>query len=182
FALADGAPDVLALACEVEASDGGGASFVVDCGRLHAALEASDDPAARRLASFLVETRIDQTEPGKLPCHGPLGLRGEGGRTWWRGSYCLAPLASDPEPDATLARIAEWQALLRDLAERIERFHLRPGEVLLADNTRVLHGRDPYVDRGRLLWRLWAWTDAAVVPDNAYASSDTSLVAAEPDR
>ena len=45
-----------------------------------------------------------------------------------------------------------------------------------ADNTRLVHGRDPYVDTDRLLWRLWGWTDRAVVPDTAYTGSDTSKV------
>jgi hypothetical protein len=173
FALADGAPDVVVLGCEVDADDGGGDSFVIDCGRMHAALAKGD---GAELAAFLVDTAIDQTEPGKLPCHGPLGVRGPGGRIWWRGSYTLGPLPDDPDAARTAASLATWKAFLADLAAGAARFHLDPGDVLVIDNTRVLHGRDPYVDRGRLLWRLWAWTDAAFVPDVSYSLSDTSRV------
>ena len=34
---------------------------------------------------------------------------------------------------------------------------MTPGDVLLVDNYRCLHGRDPYVGQ-RFLWRVWAWT------------------------
>jgi hypothetical protein len=30
---------------------------------------------------------------------------------------------------------------------------------VLVDNFRLLHGRDPYQDLRRKLWRLWLWTD-----------------------
>ena len=42
------------------------------------------------------------------------------------------------------------------------RFRLRPGEAVLVDNFRMLHGRDPYTDLRRKLWRLWHWTDMAM--------------------
>ena len=84
FALADAAPDVLALAVERSARCGGGASFVIDARALHAHLAETDPDFAR----WLVEARIDQTEPGKLEAIGPIGVQREG-RTWWRCSYCL---------------------------------------------------------------------------------------------
>ena len=69
-----------------------------------------------------------------------------------------------------------WIGLLRDLAREANRFRLETGEILLADNTVVFHGRDPYEDRARLLWRVWAWTPRAWQPDTAYVISDTSKV------
>jgi hypothetical protein len=169
FALADGAPDVLALGCERAARDGGGASFMVDADAVHRAID-------EEFAAFLVDTDIDQTEPGKLPMVGPIGLRREGASIAWRCSYYLRPRDTDPDRHATHQRIDDWLWLLEDLAAGATRFHLTDGDVLVSDNTRTFHGRDPYVDTDRLLWRLWCWTDAAPVPLTAYRGSDTSLI------
>jgi hypothetical protein len=173
FALAEGAPDVLALACEHAARDGGGASFVVDADRVHAAL-ADTEPD---LAAFLLEGRVDQTEPGKLTSVGPIGVRTASGRTAWRCSYHLQPAADDPDAAATTALLDRWWAELEELSEHASRFHLVAGDVLVADNLRVFHGRDAYEDTDRLLWRIWAWTGAALAQTD-YAVSDTSLVQA----
>ena len=67
--------------------------------------------------------------------------------------------------------------LLEDLGAGATRFQLVDGDVLVADNAWVFHGRDPYEDTERLFWRIWAWTDAALAQTD-YAGSDTSLVEA----
>ena len=38
------------------------------------------------------------------------------------------------------------------------RYVVGPGEALLIDNYRMLHGRDPFVG-GRIMWRVMCWTD-----------------------
>jgi hypothetical protein len=172
FALADAAPDVLALAVEHAARCGGGASFVIDARALHAHLTEIDPDFAR----WLVEADVDQTEPGKVPAIGPIGVQRDG-RTWWRCSYCLAVPAGDPDPAATQAGLDRWLALLEALGAGATRFQLVDGDVLVADNAWVFHGRDPYEDTDRLFWRIWAWTDAALAQSD-YAGSDTSLVQA----
>lgn len=172
FALADAAPDVLALGVERAARCGGGASYVIDARALHSHLALTDPGFAR----WLVEARIDQTEPGKVPALGPIGVVDpDGGPTRWRCSYCLAVPDDDPDPAATQAGLDRWWALLAELGEHAIRFHLVDGDVLVADNLWAFHGRDPYEDTDRLLWRIWAWTEGAL-EQSAYALSDTSLV------
>ncbi len=29
----------------------------------------------------------------------------------------------------------------------------------MIDNYRMFHGREPYADLDRLMWRVWIWTD-----------------------
>lgn len=176
FALADGAPDALALGC-VHAAEDGGASFLADLDVVLAQLSLGDEEQ-RALAEFLVTADVDQTEPSKLPAIGPIGLRLPGDRTAWRCSAFLAPTTTDPDPDRTRTMLDRWQQLLLDLEPTLTRFELVAGDALVADNTRLAHGRDPYGDTRRLLWRLWGWTDRAVVPDTSYTGSDTSRVAA----
>ena len=53
------------------------------------------------------------------------------------------------------------------------RFKLRRGQAVLVDNFRLLHGREPYQDLRRKLWRLWHWTDRAVA-----VPTDPTVVAA----
>ena len=98
------------------------------------------------------------------------------GRIVWRCSYHLAPLAGDPDHPRTNWMLQRWTDLLGELAEGATRFRLESGETLLADNTVVFHGRDPYEDLSRLLWRVWAWTPRAARPDTEYVVSDTSRV------
>ncbi len=175
FALADGAPDVLALACETAVA--GGDSFLVDMNRVYRALQAAGGESAE-LARFLVSRPVDQTEPGKVASTGTIGLPGGAGRIVWRCSYHLAPLADDPNPERTGTLLGRWLDLLDQLATEATRFHLESGEILVADNTVVFHGRDPYEDRRRLLWRVWAWTTRAAVQGSRYQISDTSQVRA----
>ena len=65
-------------------------------------------------------------------------------------------------PEAARAAVEEWSAAVATAQVRALRFKLRPGQALLVDNFRMLHGRDPYHDLRRKLWRLLHWTDAAV--------------------
>jgi hypothetical protein len=175
FSLAEGAPDVLVLGCVQPAADGGGASFLLDLDALVAGL-TDGDAEDRELAAFLLDTEVDQTEPGRPTVIGPIGRRLGDGRVAWTRSIFLQPAPTDPDPERTRRLLARWESVLADLTGRLPRFHLGPGDALLVDNTRLLHGRDPYEDRGRLLWRLWVWTDRAVRPDTAYAVSDASLL------
>ena len=55
-----------------------------------------------------------------------------------------------------------WSVAVAAAQVDAPRFKLQPGEALLIDNFRLLHGRDPYHDLRRKLWRLWHWTDAAM--------------------
>jgi hypothetical protein len=178
YSLAEGAPDVLLLTCE-RASAIGGESFMVDIDLVVAGLRGGsvDD---RALATLLVDRDVDQTDlsrPDLAVAPAPVGRRRVDGTVAWRRSPDVRPLPDDPDAGSTARLLARWTALLDHLEEAALRFRLEPGDVLVSDNTRTFHGRDPYEDRDRLLWRRWAWTDRAVEPDTAYPVSDISLVA-----
>ena len=177
FALADGAPDVLVLGCVHAAADGGGASFLADVDGVFSALVNGDD-ADRELADFLLHTAVDQTEPGKVRSIGPIGVLLGDDRVAWRRALVVRPCADDPDAERTVRLLAAWDGLLDELTAGLTRFALQDGDALVVDNTRLFHGRDPYGDTDRLLWRFWAWTERAVRPDAAYPGSDTSRVGA----
>ena len=64
-----------------------------------------------------------------------------------------------------------WIAAIDAAAGEAPRFKLQPGEVLVVDNYGMFHGRDPYTDADRMLWRVWVWTrDALGVPELELAS------------
>jgi len=173
FALGDASPDVLALGCEIAVT--GGESFMVDMDRVHDQLMRAGGQWMD-LAAFLVDHPVDQTEPGKVSSTGTIGLpRPEGGYAW-RCSYHLAPLPEERDVRGTQLLLDRWLELLDDLAGAATRFRLDAGEVLIGDNTLVFHGRDPYDDTSRLLWRVWGWSERAVVPDTEYRISDTSQI------
>jgi alpha-ketoglutarate-dependent taurine dioxygenase len=149
FAYGDRAPDVMALLCVQDGSDGG-ESFLADG---YALLEHMD----RGLRHFLTEVDVDQTEPGARPNIAPIVLTLPNRRVAVRQPLYAQPGPASTNPAADAARIAQWKQLTADLSERVPRFRLQPGEALVADNYRVLHGRDGYAGE-RFLWRVWAWT------------------------
>ena len=171
FAYGDKAPDVMALVC-VQDGAVGGESFLADG---YALLEHMDSTLKR----FLLDVPIDQTEPGAHQTIAPIVLGLPSGRRAVRQPFYAqpAPGSADPEGDASLIR--RWKDLTVELSAATPRFRLAPGEVLLVDNYRVLHGRDPY-EGERFLWRVWAWTtagngtpDGPLHSDSRYAFSDT---------
>ncbi len=173
FALAEGAPDLLALGCAYDVP--GGDSFFLDVDRWHAELAAGDE-SDQELAAFLIEVPLDRTEPGKLTSIGPIGSSAPDGRRVWVRSIRNEPLPDDPTPERTRAMVRCCDERLAELELRLPRFHLSAGEVLIGDNARIFHGRDPYEDTDRQLWRIWGWTSAAPRPDTGYVTSDTSAI------
>ncbi len=73
----------------------------------------------------------------------------------------VRPCADSSTPEADQAMIDQWRSLLDAAGSEIEHFKVRNGEALIIDNYRVLHGREPYDDHRRTLWRVWLWTDAS---------------------
>ncbi len=173
FALAEGAPDVLALGCVRDVP--GGDSFLVDMDRWLAGLSDGDD-ADRELADFLVTVPLDRTEPGKVISMGPICSVIETGRNVWVRSIRNEPLPDDADPEHTRVMVGRFAERLVDLEARLPRFHLFAGEILIGDNSRLFHGRDPYEDTARHLWRIWGWTTDAARPDTSYVTSDTSAI------
>ena len=171
FAYGDKAPDVMALVC-VQDGATGGESFLADG---YALLEHMD-VALRR---FLLDVPIDQTEPGAHENVAPIVLGLPSGRRAVRQPFYAQPAATSTDPEGDAALIARWKALTLELSATTPRFRLAPGEVLLVDNYRVLHGRDPY-EGERFLWRVWAWTtagngtpDGPLHSDSRYAFTTT---------
>jgi hypothetical protein len=149
FAYGDKAPDVMALAC-VQDGTSGGESFLADG---YALLEHMD----RGLRSFLLQVPVDQTEPGAHETIAPIVLTLPSGRRAVRQPLYAEPAPGSDYPERDALQVARWKDLTAGLSASVPRFRLAPGEVLLVDNYRVLHGRDPY-EGERFLWRVWAWT------------------------
>lgn len=69
-----------------------------------------------------------------------------------------APLAGEADAQAALDAADAAVQLEASLAPR---FRVEPGEALLLDNFRLLHGREGYSGGvcERRVWRVWCWTD-----------------------
>jgi hypothetical protein len=171
FAYGDKAPDVMALVC-VQDGAVGGESFLADG---YALLEHMD----RGLRDFLLTTPVDQTEPGAHPTVAPIVLTLPSGRRAVRQPLYAQPSPDSTHPERDAAQIARWKTLTAELSDDVPRFRLGPGEVLLADNYRILHGRDPY-EGDRFLWRVWAWTTAGNGTPDGPLHSDSRFAFTDP--
>jgi alpha-ketoglutarate-dependent taurine dioxygenase len=160
-------PDYVFLLCQRPAEHGG-ASFVVDCVRL--VDELRDDPNSRELAEFLWRQPLEQCSPEGVLWQAPAARRLTGGR---RTVLCndkqhLTGATADQD-----RLLGAWHQLAVAAAAAAPRFMLRSGDLLCLDNYRVAHGRDPYDGDGRLLHRVWTWSDAAAgVPDPDAADAE----------
>jgi hypothetical protein len=160
-------PDYIFLACERPARSGG-ESFVVDLVTL--VDELRRDAAAEELTDFLWRQPMEQCSPEGVRWQAPAARRLAGGRRTVLYNNKQHLNGATPDQDRLMAA---W----RERAERAQasapRFLLHRGDVLCLDNYRVAHGREPYDDAGRLLHRLWTWTDAAAgVPDPDAADAE----------
>ena len=175
FAYGDLYPDFMLLSC-VQESEMGGESILVDGYKVLEALEA--DAELAWAASALREREIDQTETGMQTSLSPICMDNGRGRTMVRRTLQQRPAegALDPEKDAGMIRV--WRHSVDVASKSAPQFKLLPGQVLIADNYRLMHGRAAYEDLQRMLWRVWIWTDECLqVPDLPLAS-DTRFAAA----
>jgi gamma-butyrobetaine dioxygenase len=146
FAYGDRAPDGVLLLC-VEDAPVGGENFLADG---YALLDVCDAD----LRAFLLSTAVDQTEPGSVhETVAPLVLTLASGRRMVRRPIFYAAGAEVAE------YVERWVAMVREVGDSLPRFRLTPGDALVLDNYRVLHGRDPF-EGERFMWRGWAWTNA----------------------
>ncbi|RMI31526.1 TauD/TfdA family dioxygenase [Streptomyces triticirhizae] len=125
----------------------GGASFVLDACRFVDQL-AAEDPA---LHTFLTGVDVDLYG-------GWAGLRGlparprvarhveftRSGRRVVRRTEGAVPLHRDPDAERVRAWLARLEARVLAAEERLPRFTPAAGEILLLDNYRCWHGRDPH--------------------------------------
>ena len=157
-------PDYFMLLCAQNCAQGGG-NFLVDG---YAMLdELGEDPAVAWAPSALEARKVDQTS--RVPSVTPVVMRAPDGRRALRLRMPGPPTAfaaqrpsadsQDPERDAEMLGI--YHSAAERGAAAAPRVRLGPGDALLVDNYRMFHGRDPYSDGRRLLWRVWIWTDGA---------------------
>ncbi len=151
-------PDYVVLLCQWQ-SEVGGESVLVDG---YALLDQmAEDPRYADLANDLSTTAIDQTDPGMQPLIRPIvGSTDRGRRAIVMANrQHVRPRNDSPNPDADQAMIDRWRGTVEAATDQIEHVKLRNGEALIIDNYRVVHGREPYQDTRRTLWRLWLWTE-----------------------
>jgi alpha-ketoglutarate-dependent taurine dioxygenase len=170
FGYGDLYPDYFLLLCGQD-STVGGESFFVDGYRLLDALAA--DEAGAALVERMGRVPIDQTEEGMHRSVSPLVGRTPSGRRMVRRFPFQRVSTESTDPQADARMIDAWDRLCRDASASAPRFKLAPGEVAVIDNYRMLHGREPYTDFDRLMWRVWVWTDGSNGPPAGRLASDT---------
>ena len=168
FAYGDLYPDFILLGC-VRSSEQGGESVLVDGYQLLENMDSS--PENSELAERLRSVAIDMTEEGMQESHSPLVIETKSGRLMLRRTLEQKPCDNSSDATGDQEMIDLWIGAIDEAAVEAPRFKLQPGEVLVVDNYRMFHGRDPYTDADRMLWRVWVWTrDALGVPELELAS------------
>jgi gamma-butyrobetaine dioxygenase len=171
FGYGDFYPDYILLDC-VSASATGGESFLIDG---YAVLEAlADDPVTAWVPEAMGRIAINQTEQGMQQSVSPMLQHTDGGRVMVRKTLEQRAAADSEDPLRDDRMVAIWHDAVETAVASAPRFKLSPGCALVIDNYRVLHGRDPYTDLNRLMWRVWVWTRASKAgPPDLPLHSDT---------
>lgn len=154
-------PEIFTLLC-VRQARVGGALVLVDADDVVAALDAA---TIQTLQGYFL---FDQREPGTVPVSRRV-LRRNTGSGQWTFSYLRqyielghryphAWALTEPQRRA-LDRLDEVLDRLAGAASGHQLVKLRPGQLIIVDNRRVLHGRtsfeDDFPDSGRLMLRTW---------------------------
>jgi gamma-butyrobetaine dioxygenase len=170
FAYGDSYPDQILLLCS-QSSPSGGESFLVDCEAV--ADDLAETPEGARLLELLESVPVDQTEEGMRRAVSPVVEKTVAGRRMYRRFPFQRPSAdtTDADRDAWIVR-SWWLACLAASADA-PRFKLLAGDALVLDNYRMLHGREPYDDADRLMWRVWVWTSESNGVPSGLLHSDT---------
>lgn len=167
-------PDLLALLC-VQPAVSGGESFLVDGQCLFDAI--ARDTNERDLAQFLWSVPIEQCArpqdrppgiPGDVRSRRPIASKTADGRLAVRYNHDHQRVLDEgPVDDQHRAQLARWHHLGQLAAATAPRFRLQPGELLVIDNYRVFHGREPYQGTQRYLHRAQEFTDLSLSRPNA---------------
>ncbi len=150
-------PDYILLLC-ARHCEAGGESFLVDG---YALLDLiGDDPEYGWLPDALSTVQVNQTEPGMQLSMGTIVKMNPEGRKMllMAGDQDQRPMDDSANPERDSEMIKTWRRLVESAADIIPRFKLLSGEAFIIDNYRLFHGRDPYEDMNRLMWRVWIWT------------------------
>ena len=168
FSYGDFYPDYILLNC-VHASPVGGESFLVDGYRVLETLASRAE--TQWVTEALATVAVDQTEEGMQSAISPIVQRTGSGRLMVRRT--LDELGNGPVPAENSANkerdaemIRQWELAIEEAVEVAPRFQLASGETLVADNYRMIHGREGYDDPARMMWRVWVWTNECLgVPE-----------------
>lgn len=164
YGFGDYGPDYVFLWCERPDTDAG-ASWLLDGRGILESLAL--DSGNADLAGFCWEVPIEHSEPNFI-VHppAPIARRIDTGRVQIRHNPYQVSAPGDPEADAHDLVVNRWHEAVFTARSRAHRFRLDAGDLLCADNYRLLHGRDPYSDPMRKVVSIWGWSDQAVaVPD-----------------
>lgn len=140
-------PNVMVFHC-LKNDVAGGASQYVDGARAVAELGRDDPEALRILTTFDVEFRLWSRKADTLSRCPPIILDASGHLAILRyANWTVQPLRTVPF-DMVLPWYNSWRALARrvNAPENRVSYRCRPGEALLINNHRVLHGRDAFDD------------------------------------
>jgi len=175
FAYGDLYPDYMLLSCVHHCSKGG-ESVLIDGYRIEQYLQAHADFSWAGHA--LRDVVIDQTEDNMQTALSPIIMHNGHDRVMVRKTLNQKPCTDSKDSERDARMIALWCDTIDAAYEQAPRFKLRAGQTLIVDNYRLMHGRDPYEDLQRMLWRVWVWTtDALGVPDLPLASDTRHAVA-----
>ena len=176
FAYGDLYPDFMLLSC-VKESEVGGESILVDGYKVLEALAA--DAQLSWAARALRERKIDQTETGMQTSLSPICMDNGSGRTMVRRTLEQRPAETSEDPEKDQQMIDLWRHSIDTASSLAPRFKLLRGQVVVVDNYRLMHGRSPYADLNRMLWRVWVWTDDCLDVPNLPLASDTRFAVAK---
>ncbi len=140
-------PNVMAFHC-LQNDVAGGASQYVDGANVVAQLRKADPEALRIMTEYAVQFRLWSKNADTLSQHPPVILDEQGNLAVLRyANWTVQPLKTVP-----FDVVPGWYDAWRALAERINApenrvsYRCLPGEILLINNHRVLHGRDAFDD------------------------------------
>ena len=175
FAYGDLYPDYMLLSCMQESSVGG-ESILVDGYKVLHALAQNNELAWA--ATALRERQIDQTETGMQTSLSPICMDNGRGRTMVRRTLEQRPAADSADPEKDQQMINLWHDSVDQASKLAPQFKLMPGQVVIVDNYRLMHGRSPYEDLSRMLWRVWVWSGDCLDVPNLPLASDTRYAVA----
>lgn len=171
FGYGDFYPDYILLDC-VNASAGGGESFLIDGYAVLEALRQDHDTAW--VPDAMASVAVNQTEAGMQESISPIVQHTPAGRLMVRKTLDQRAAPDSPDPQRDNLMVQLWRDTAEAAVATAPRFKLSPGQAVVIDNYRMLHGRDAYTDLGRLLWRVWVWTKASKAgPPDLPLHSDT---------
>jgi gamma-butyrobetaine dioxygenase len=129
----------------IEAAPEGGESLVLDGFRIAAELKARDPAAFATLARVPLPFGYRDAETDLYACQPVIALDGDGEvRAIHYNERVAQPLeAPERDGEAFYAAYRQFARLVVDPAFEV-RFRLAPGDLLLFDNERLLHGRTAY--------------------------------------